>query len=128
MAQALDSAAHRGVNAHRSCLQDEAADQTGIDLQGRLDLAARRLLDLPEDLVRLVPGQVVSRGQLDVEPTRFGGHEPIELAGNLVDLADPALLRCEAEEIAQQLVCLADELPDDAGLRLRIELRVPENG
>ncbi len=44
-AQAVQAAAHAAVQAERARLQDEAADQLGVDAARRLDLAARRVLD-----------------------------------------------------------------------------------
>ena len=61
VAEALQAAAHAGVDAQRACLQDHAADQLGIDLAGRLDRAAGGLLDLRDDRGCLVVGQLVAR-------------------------------------------------------------------
>src|SRR2546422_1451818 len=128
MAQALDAAAHGGVDAHRSRLQDEAADQIGVDLPGRLDLAARRLLDLLEDPTRFVLGEVVRGGQLDVEAAFFRGHQPVELPSDVLDLADATLFRGQAQEIPDQLIGLAEHFGDDPRFRLRIELGIAQDG
>src|SRR2546421_3942007 len=127
MAEALDAAADGGVDAHRSCLQDEAADQIGVDLSGGLDLAARGLLDLLEDPARLLVGEVVGGGQLDVEPAFLGCHQPVEFARDLFDLAYPTLLRGEPEEVSDELIGVAEQVADDPGLRLGVELGVAQN-
>ena len=49
MAEAFQAAAHAGVDAQRTCLQDHSADQLGVDFAGCLDLAAGGLLDLGDD-------------------------------------------------------------------------------
>ena len=53
--------------AMRADLQDDAADQVGVDGARRLDLAARGLLDLLQERLRLVVGELERGRQLDVE-------------------------------------------------------------
>src|SRR5687768_13627376 len=48
-AEPVQAAAHARVDAQRAGLEDEAADEVGVDRAGRLDRAARRLLDLADD-------------------------------------------------------------------------------
>ena len=45
----FEPAAHAGVDAQRAGLEDDAADQVGVDAAGRLDGAAGGLLDLRDD-------------------------------------------------------------------------------
>src|ERR671938_2158069 len=52
--QPLQSAAHACIEPVRSDLQDDSSDQGRVDGARRLDLAAGRLLDLPEQVARLV--------------------------------------------------------------------------
>src|SRR5437016_14602741 len=66
LAQSVQAAADARVGAARADLQDDPADQVGVDLPLRLDAAARALLDLAEDLVGLLVGQLVRGRQLDV--------------------------------------------------------------
>src|SRR5437870_6159070 len=127
MAQALDAAAEGGVDAHRSRLQDEAADQIRIDLPGSLDLAAGGLLDLLQDAARFVVGQVVGGGQLDVEPALLGCQQPVEFARDLLDLADAALFRGQAQEVSDELIGFAEQVGDDPSLRLLIELGIAQD-
>src|SRR6201984_491255 len=54
LSQTFESPAHARVGAIRARLEADAADQSGVDATRRLDLAARRALDLGDDLVRLV--------------------------------------------------------------------------
>src|SRR4249920_3568486 len=49
VAETLQPAAHAGVHAQRTCLEDHAADQLGVDLARCLDRAAGGLLDLRHD-------------------------------------------------------------------------------
>src|SRR5213076_2483855 len=53
VSQSFQSAADARVDAQRARLEDDAADEAGIDLARRIDLAAGRPLDLTEDRVRL---------------------------------------------------------------------------
>src|SRR6266508_3070823 len=55
-AKAFEAAAHAGVDAQRACLEDDASDQVGVDVARRVDGSTRRLLDLGDDLVRVVVG------------------------------------------------------------------------
>src|SRR5690242_9505553 len=52
VAEAFEAAAHAGVDAHRADLEDEPADQVGVDGARRLDVAAGGLLDLAHDRLR----------------------------------------------------------------------------
>src|SRR4029077_7591448 len=65
VSQSFQPPAHARVDAERAGLQDDAADELGVDLLGRLDLAARRVLDLLQDRLGLGFGQLARGGQLD---------------------------------------------------------------
>src|SRR5947207_2958100 len=69
----------------------DGADQVGVDVAGRLDLAAGRLLDAADEVALLLVGQVDGRRQLDVEDALGLGDDPVELARDLVDLRSAAL-------------------------------------
>ena len=76
VAQAVEAAAHAPVDPHRAGLEDEAADQVGVDLARRLDLPSGGLLDLADDLGRLLVRELDRGGQLDARapaPPRPGG-------------------------------------------------------
>jgi hypothetical protein len=53
-AQPLQAAANAGVESVGSNLQDDAPDQVGVDAALCLDLAARSLLDLAQQLLCLL--------------------------------------------------------------------------
>src|SRR5207245_11009030 len=53
VSQSFQSPAHARVDAKRTGLQDDAAHQIRVDLLRRLDLAARRVLDLLQAPLRL---------------------------------------------------------------------------
>src|SRR5438477_5565995 len=91
-AQPLEPAADAGVDAARADLEDDPADQRGVDAPRRPHPAAGRLCDLVDDRARFVLREVIRGRQLDVELPFRGGDEPLELALHLVELADPALL------------------------------------
>src|SRR4051812_30896609 len=77
--QSLQTAAHAGVDAQRAGLEDDAADQVGVDRARCLDRAAGRLLDLLDDRVRFVLGELEGRRQLDGELPLLARGEPLEL-------------------------------------------------
>ena len=80
-AEPVEPAAHAGVDAMRADLEDDAADQVGVDRAGRLDLPARGLLDLRRRSRRASSSEssyaVVSSTW--TMPARLGD-EPLELA------------------------------------------------
>jgi hypothetical protein len=81
-------------------------------------------LDLFQNRLGVGLRELVRGRQLDVEPAFLYGHQPVELASDVRDLADSALLGHEAQEVAQKRIRLADDLDDDVGLRLRRKLWV----
>src|SRR5690349_23045528 len=92
MSQTFESPAHARVGAIRARPEDDAADQAGVDATRRLDLAAGRPLDLGDDLLRLLVGQLARRRQLDGQTPLLARHQPLELARDLFDLARASLL------------------------------------
>ena len=105
-------------------MQDEAADQIRVDVARGVDLAAGRLLDLLQDAFRLVLRKLVGGGELDLEPALLGCQQAIELADDVVDLADPSLLGGQPQEVPDERVGIAQQLLDDSGLRGGVELGV----
>src|SRR5207248_4576204 len=57
LSKSFQSPADTRVDAERARLQDDAAHQARVDLRRRLDLAARRVLDLLQDRLLLDVGQ-----------------------------------------------------------------------
>src|SRR6476619_105249 len=126
VAEALQTAAHTGVHAQRTCLQDHAADQLGVDFSGCLDLAAGGLLDPPDDRGSLVVGKLVRGRELDRDAPLRPVDERLELVANAGDLAGTALRRDQAEEVVDELVGSLGQLTEHADLRSRIDLWVGE--
>src|SRR6266540_7457265 len=67
-AQSLQATAHARVDAQRAGLEDEAAEQVGVDAARRVDGTAGGLLDLLHNLLRLLVAQLVRRRQVDRQP------------------------------------------------------------
>src|SRR6476646_2750555 len=63
--EALQAAAHARVDAQRAGLEDDAADQLGVDGACCLDGPARGLADLLDDRACLVLGELERGRQLD---------------------------------------------------------------
>src|SRR3954462_4656185 len=82
-AESFEAAADAGVEAERSRLEDDAADQVRVDGARRVDRTAGGLLDLADDPPRLVVGKLMGRRHLDREPAFLGGHQARELALDL---------------------------------------------
>src|SRR5579871_1911768 len=101
LSQSLQSSAHARVHLERANPQHDPADEVGVDGSRRLDRPAGRLLDLLHDRVGLVVGELPRRRQLDGEAALLARHQPLELACDLLDLAGPALLRDEREEVRE---------------------------
>src|SRR3954470_19859629 len=128
LAQALDPAADAGVDAHRAGLQDEAADQVGIDPAGRLDLASRRLSNQQDDRLALLGRQLDRSRELDVQDALVTAPHVLELALHDGDLVLAPLLGDEQQEVAEEVVRPLQEVPEHGGFRPRVELRVPQPG
>src|SRR3954454_18851822 len=128
LSKSFQSSAHARVDAKRARLQDDAAHEIGVDLRRRLYLAARRVLDLLQDRLRLGVGQLPRRRQLDGQAPLLARHQPFELLRDLLELGRAALLRRHLEEMGEERFLVAREVGQDRRLRLRLELRVAENG
>src|SRR6267154_3143997 len=128
VSQSFQSPAHACVDAERAGLQDDAAHQIRVDLLRRLDLAARRVLDLLQDRLRLDVAQLARRSQLDGEAPLLARHQPLELLRDLLELARAPLLRHDLEEVREQQLVVAGEVGEDRRLRARFELRVAQDG
>ena len=89
-----------------------------------LDLPARRLRDLRDDLVGLRPAQRTRRDQLDLEHALLLGDEPLELAPDLGHLAEAPLLRQQAEEVAEDGFGVAEHRVEAGLLGAYVDLRV----
>src|SRR4051812_27037621 len=107
-AKSFEAAADGCVEAHRAGLEDEAADQVGVDAAARLDAAAGRLLDLADDALEICVGELERRRQLDLEHALLGGDEAVELARDRHDLAGAALLGQQPNEVDRLLVGVAE--------------------
>src|SRR6476659_3929755 len=125
--QSFQSPAHARVDAERARLQDDAADQVGVDLLRRLYLAARRVLDLFQDRLRLDVRQLARRRQLDGEAPLLARHQPLELLRDLLELARAPLLRHDLEEVREQRLFVARKVGQDRALGARLELRVAQD-
>src|SRR6266700_6783140 len=102
VSQSFQSPAHARVDAERAHLEDDAADEAGVDLLRRLDLAAGRLLDLLQDRLRLGVAQLACRRQLDGQPPLLARHQPLELLRDLLELGRAALRRRDLEEVREE--------------------------
>jgi hypothetical protein len=122
----LESSANARVHAERPGLQHESADQPRVDLPRRVDLAAGRLLDLLQNLARLVVGELVRRRQLDLEPTLLGRDERSELPVDGREFGRAALFDDHEQEVAHELVGIAEQLAERGLLRAVVDLWVLE--
>src|SRR4249919_1666109 len=105
--ETFQAAAHARVHAQRAGLEDDAADQGGVDRTGRLDGPAGGRLDLLDDRARLVLGELEGGGQLDGELPFLAGGEPVELLADLLDLPAAALLDQEPQEVTDERMSFA---------------------
>ena len=102
------------------------ADQLRVDPAGRVDLPAGRALDLLEDAALLVVVELDGGRQLDLEAALLRSGEALELAPDLLDLPRAALLGQEEQEVADELVGIAEHGLERAALGARVELRVAQ--
>src|SRR5918995_6016288 len=126
VSQSLEPSADAAVGQVRPDPQDDPADEVGVDGARRLDLAAGRLLDLLDDRLRLDVGELVRGRELAREPVLRLGYERVELGADLLQLARSALLRDEADEVADELVGTGGDLLEHLGFARRLDLRVAE--
>src|SRR2546423_1647180 len=128
VSQSFQSPAHARIDAERARLQDDAADQVGVDLLRRLALASRRVFDLLQDRLRLGVGQLARRRQLDGQAALLARHQPLELLRDLLRLACPPLLGHDLEEVREQRLLVARDVGEDRALGARLELRIAQDG
>src|SRR5262252_8484950 len=76
VSQSFQSPADARVDAKRARLQDDAAHEVGVDLLRRLDLPARRILDLFQDRLRLGVGELARGRQLHGQAPLLARHQP----------------------------------------------------
>src|SRR5919204_6387392 len=91
-AEPLQTAAHARVEPVGAHLEHDSADQFGVDAAARLDTAPRRALELLQELVRLVVGELDRGRQLRVHHALVLGDQALELAGDLLELAGASLV------------------------------------
>jgi hypothetical protein len=111
----------------RSRPQDDPADDVGVDGARRLDLPSCCVLDLRDDRLGFVVGELARGGELDGEPTLLACHQPLELGGHLLDLPRAALLGHDEQEVLEERLLVARDVGQDLGLRGRVELRVAQD-
>src|SRR6266540_2249694 len=122
----LQPPAHARVQPMGADLEDDAPDQLRIDLPARLHLAARGLLDLPEELPRLLVGELDRGRQLGPEDALVLCDEALELARDLLEMRGAALVREQEEEVAQKLVAALEQVPNRLCPGARVELWVAQ--
>ena len=127
MAQSLEAAADARVDAHRAGLEDEAADQVGVDAARRLDLPAGGLLDLLDDRASLVGRELEGGRQLDVEDALLARHR----FSNSRCISAISCARPFSTTSSRKLRTSSSVPPSrsssSADLGARVELRVPED-
>src|SRR3954469_10804778 len=122
--EALQAAAQASVHAQRAGLEDDAADQLGVDRACRLNRPPGRFLDLVDDRARLLLGELDRGRQLDVQLSLRPRDELLELLADLLDLAAPALFDQQAQQVADERVGIAGDGVDSGHLRPLVELWV----
>src|SRR5436190_2128700 len=128
LSKSFEAAADARVDAQRPGLEDDAADQVGLDPARRLDLPAGGALDLLKDLPLLVPAELHSGRQLDLEAPLLGPGEALELLVDLLDLPRAALFGQETHEVPDELVGVAEDGVERPRLSARLELRKVQAG
>src|SRR5215831_9900999 len=103
-AKSLEPTTNARVHAHRPGLEDDSADQLGIDAPRGVHGTARSLLDLADDRARLVVAELERGRQLHGQPPLLLRHEPLELSPDLAKLAAAALLDDQEQEVPDKPV------------------------
>ena len=85
--------------------------RSGSTRRDGLDLAAGGLLDLVDDLRRLLVGELDGGRQLELEDALLGATSRSNSRVDLLDLGDPALLGEQPEEVADELVRVVEQPP-----------------
>src|SRR5579864_223271 len=127
VSQAFQSPADARVDEIRARLQDDAAHDVRIDAPCRFDLAARGLLDLRDDVLRFLVGELARGRQLDRQAALVARDQPLELVRDAPDLARASFLGEEHQEVLEERILVAREVGEDACLLRRFELRVLED-
>ncbi len=122
----VEPAAHARVGAHRAGLDDDAADDVGVDRPRGDDASAGGLLDLLDHLGSLLVGELDRGGQLELEDALLAREQPSEFLVHLLDLRDPPLLGEEMDEVQEDLVPAGEEVVERGELRLRLHLGIAE--
>src|SRR5579864_543051 len=102
VSQAFQSPADARVDEIRARLQADAAADVRIDAARRLDLAARGLLDLRDDVLRFVVGELARSRQLDRQAALVARDQPLELVRDAPDLARASFLGEEHQEVLEE--------------------------
>src|SRR6476620_673226 len=105
--EAFQAAAHARVHAQRAGLEDDAADQVGVDRTRRLDGPAGGLLDLLDDRARLVLGELEGSGQFDGELPLLARGETLELLADFLDLPAAALRDQQPQKVSNERMSIA---------------------
>src|SRR6185503_11160143 len=100
----VEPAAHTRVGPHGAGLDDDAADDVGVDRPRGDDAPARGLLDLLDDLGGLLVRELDGGRQLELEDALLACQQPSEFLVHLLDLGDPSLLGEQVDEIQEDLV------------------------
>jgi hypothetical protein len=126
-AETFEAAADARVHAARAGLDDDPADQAGVDRASGLDRAAGGALNLFDDRPGLVVVELEGGRQLDRELPLLDRGQALELGGNLVDLASAALVDQQPEQVSDERVTLPEDGVDRGCLCTPVELRVAED-
>src|SRR5918996_1671117 len=126
LTEPLEPATDAAVGAERSDLENDPADQAGIDGARRLDDPAGGVLNLVDDGTGLVLGELVGGRELEGEAILLARDESLELGAHLGELAGAALLGDEPDEVADELVAVGGELVEEGGLFPRVDLGIAE--
>src|SRR3954451_9943783 len=125
-AELVEAAADARVGAHGAGLDDDAADDVGVDRTRGDDAPARGLLDLLDDLGGLLLRELDRGGELQLEDALFAREQPAELRVDRLGLGDSSLLREEVDEVEEDRVRAGEEVVERRELRLGLHLRVAE--
>src|SRR3954470_15905566 len=99
-----------GVQPVRAGVEDDAADQFGVDAPRRLHLPPCRLFDLADDRVRFRVAQLPRGRQVDGQTPFVLRDQALELTRELLELAGAALVRDHEQEVSEKGFVLAREI------------------
>ena len=86
--------------------------------------APRRLLDPADDAAELLVGELAGGRQLHVEDALLRGDERLEFLDDVAHLGGAALLDQQPEEVARELVRVAEHALEHVGFHARVGLGV----